>query len=104
MGWEDPVPQSLDLADDRPPPGILPRMASSLRIILLVIDPLKLAPGSSMDCNRLRRKLHVPENELFETEVLVWQRIPPCAIVAEWSVVRRPGAEPHLRAVRHHTD
>lgn len=70
-GMGRPSPQSLDLADDRPPLGVQPRMASS-RIILLVVDPLKLAPGSSMDCNRLRRKHHVPENELFETEVLVW--------------------------------
>ena len=54
-------------------------------IVLVIIDPLKLAPGSFMSCNVLRKKFGLEENGLFKTEVLVWQNIPASAIVGEWT-------------------
>lgn len=42
-------------------------------------------PGNVVECNTLRRHLGLEEHNLFETECLVWRRIPSHAIIARWT-------------------
>jgi len=38
--------------------------------------------GSFGDCNTIRRKLALTEDNVYKTEILIWQKIPPNAILS----------------------
>lgn len=50
-------------------------------VIVLCIDTTLLERGSIVPCNALRHELGLDQNWLFDTESLIWQRIPESAIL-----------------------
>jgi hypothetical protein len=61
------------------------RSAGEKDICIAVIDAWVLGAANAIECNRLRRLVGEREKPLFQTEVLVWRRIPRHAIIARWS-------------------
>lgn len=50
----------------------------------MVIDAWVLGSANIIECNKLRRLIGEEEDNLFKTEVLVWQRVPSNAIIGRW--------------------
>jgi len=54
-------------------------------VCIVVIDAWILGSANTVDCNSLRALVDCSKEYLFETEVLVYRRIPSNAIIARWS-------------------
>jgi hypothetical protein len=51
-------------------------------VLILCVDTAMLEMGSIVPCNALRYSLGLNQNWLFDTESLIWQRVPESAILA----------------------
>lgn len=47
-----------------------------------MIDLWEMPKGAWGKCNTIRRKLKLAENNVYKTEILIWQEIPPNAILS----------------------
>lgn len=52
---------------------------------MILVDGWNLHKADVVRCNELREVLGLPTNHLFDTEYLVWKRIPCTAIIQRWS-------------------
>jgi hypothetical protein len=53
-------------------------------IYIVVIDAWVLGPYNVIPCNKIRKLVGEEENGLFDTESLIWRRIPSNAIIARF--------------------
>jgi hypothetical protein len=51
-------------------------------VCLVMIDLWEMPKGACGKCNTIRRKLKLSENNVYKTEILIWQEIPPNAILS----------------------
>lgn len=51
-------------------------------VCLVMIDLWEMPKGACSKCNTIRRKLELTEDNVYKTEILIWQEIPPSAILS----------------------
>jgi len=51
-------------------------------VCLVIIDLWEMPKGACGKCNTIRRKLKLDEHNVYKTEILIWQEIPPNAILS----------------------
>jgi len=54
------------------------------KVAILLICPWKLKPGSHIACKDLRARCGLEFKLIYNTEVLIWARVPSAAIVYQW--------------------
>jgi hypothetical protein len=58
------------------------RNAGYQDVCLVMIDLWEMPKGACGKCNTTRRKLTLTENNVYKSEILIWQQIPPNAILS----------------------
>jgi hypothetical protein len=58
------------------------RNAGYQDVCLVTIDLWEMPKGARGKCNTIRRRLKLSENNVYKTEILIWQEIPPNAILS----------------------
>lgn len=51
-------------------------------VCLVMIDLWEMPKGACGKCNTIRDRLKLAENNVYKTEILIWQEIPPHAILS----------------------